>query len=41
MAHTKSQYTRYITNRGKYITKLFTYYPYEGDTNEKSNTEKC
>ena len=40
MAHTRDKYTRYITNRGKYVTKLFTYYPYEEEENEKDTTEK-
>lgn len=29
MRNSKNNYTRYITNRGKYITNLFVYVPYQ------------
>lgn len=31
MRNSKDKYTRYITNRGKYITNLFVYIPYQSE----------
>lgn len=39
MRNSKDKYTRYITNRGKYVTRLFTYYPYQQE--EKEDGQEC